>query len=254
MSIDDGYVDVATRIAQFRAKHPKGSLCPFDVEKPYEIVTIEGKTFVVVVASAYRDADDVFPGVGMAWEPFPGQSPYTEDSELQNAQTGAWGRAIVAALAADTSKSIASMEDVRNRVAAEKKDTPAPAEKPKVKRAPPKVAAKPTADNETVATTEETPAAPPPVVVPPTEVDDPVDEARHTSGPPLDETQDQITGQGVANVVNESADPTPERVACADCGGAIESDDQVDLSALRFRRPLCRTCFIAAKRPASVTA
>jgi hypothetical protein len=34
---------------------------------------------------------------------------------MQNAETAAWGRAIVAALAADTKKGIASSEEIRNR-------------------------------------------------------------------------------------------------------------------------------------------
>lgn len=40
----------------------------------------------------------------------------------------------------------------------------------------------------------------------------------------------------------------PERPPCESCGGRIESDDQLDLSKIRFRKPLCRTCFIDAKR------
>ncbi len=590
MSVDDGYVDVATRITQFRAKHPEGSLHPFDDSKPYEIINVEGKTFVVVVAAAYRSPDDTMPGVGMAWEPFPGQSPYTEDSELQNCfasetevltpegwvrldrlesgvpvasaaadgtwqfdrplnyisrttsslvtiednltrqrvtpdhrvlvgnqfytagsllkntlalsehkksrmgvgqtrsadqqgrfvkeikpiriegqipqaglltgrigslnddsenyarllqwviadgcypkglncepilfgftkerkivrlaqllddlgvtywrgqsgkgrtdfrigakdpigkdiradipdktiddvialkfshpqamafieeaqytdgyvpvrggieirvtdrgyieamcllgaahgfdatslafdlepgpypnakpihrvrlkrntrrmprritienfdvpvpvycvtmpagtvvtrnnakitvsgncQTGAWGRAIVAALAADTTKSIASSEDVRNRVAADKKDKPAAAKKPPVKRAPPSVAAKADAGFE---------GSGPPV----SEVEPPpleVKSAIHAI-PTVDDDEDEAAEAEalMAELTNGSEPVVAERVPCADCNGEIESDDQVDLSALRFRRPLCRSCFIAAKRPASV--
>src|SRR5690606_40824121 len=67
----------------------------------------------VVVAAAYRTPDDQRPGIGMAYEPYPGRTPYTRGSELQNAETSAWGRAIVAALAADTRRGIASAEEVR---------------------------------------------------------------------------------------------------------------------------------------------
>lgn len=251
MSIDDGYVDVATRITQFRAKHPEGSLYPFDVEKPFEIVTVDGQTFVVVVAAAYRGPDDMYPGVGMAWEPFPGQSPYTEYSELQNAQTGAWGRAIVAALAADTTKSIASSEDVRNRVAADKKDKPAPvAEKPKVKRAPPKVVT----DDEAVAAgkTKEELATPPvaeelvaPIAAPPA-----VELAEPGIGliVQVPDTAEDLAAEALVAELTNGAEP--QRPKCADCDGDIESDDQVDLSMLRFRRPLDRVCFAAAKKPA----
>lgn len=114
---DSGYIDVASRIAEFRAKHPEGSLQPADPSKPFEILTIGQDVFVVVVAAAYRSADDQRPGIGMAYEPYPGRTPYTRGSELQNAETSAWGRAIVAALAADTNKGVASYEEVRNRSA-----------------------------------------------------------------------------------------------------------------------------------------
>lgn len=109
------YVDVPARIAEFRAKYPAGCLQPADLSTPYRVETIGDKTFVVVVAAAYRTPDDIRPGVGMAYELFPGRTSFTKDSELQNAETSAWGRAIVAVLAADTKRSVASQEEVRNR-------------------------------------------------------------------------------------------------------------------------------------------
>ncbi len=111
------YNDVPARIAEFRAKHPDGSLQPADPAQPFTVQEIGGKTYIVVVAAAYRTPDDPRPGIGMAYEQYPGRTPYTRDSELQNAETSAWGRAIVAALAADTRKGVASREEVRNRVA-----------------------------------------------------------------------------------------------------------------------------------------
>ena len=109
------YVDVAARITLLRERHPEASLRPLNPERPYEIVQVEGRTFVVYAAACYRSPDDPAPGVGIAWEAFPGPTPYTRDSELQNAETSAWGRAIVAALAADTRGGVASAEEVRNR-------------------------------------------------------------------------------------------------------------------------------------------
>ena len=109
------YVDVAARITLLRERHPEASLRPLNPERPYEIVQVEGRTFVVYAAACYRTPDDPAPGVGIAWEAFPGPTPYTRDSELQNAETSAWGRAIVAALAADTRGGVASAEEVRNR-------------------------------------------------------------------------------------------------------------------------------------------
>lgn len=112
-----GYVDVAERLTELREKHPEASVQPADPSVPYRIEDVGGQTFIVVVAACYRTADDPRPGVGMAWEPFPGKTPYTKDSELQNAETSAWGRAIVAALAADTRRGVSSAQEVRNRQA-----------------------------------------------------------------------------------------------------------------------------------------
>ena len=106
------YIDVAARIAEFRDKYPTGSL----QQVKYEFVQVAGKDWIVFTAAAFRTPEDLRPGIGTAWEPIPGPTPYTRDSEVQNAETSAWGRAIVAALAADTKKSpIASAEEVRNR-------------------------------------------------------------------------------------------------------------------------------------------
>lgn len=116
----DDYVDVAHRIVEFREKFPDGALQPADPAQPFRVQDVGGKTFIVVVAAAYRSPDDPRPGIGQAWEPFPGPTPFTRDSELQNAETAAWGRAIVAALAADTKKGVASANEVRNRQATDK--------------------------------------------------------------------------------------------------------------------------------------
>lgn len=112
------YIDVAARIVEFRTKHSDGSLtrvAPDGSLVPLEFMDFAGKTWVVYTAFAYRSPDDRLPGVGTAWEPVPGPTQFTKDSEVQNAETAAWGRAIVAALAADTKKGIASAEEVRNR-------------------------------------------------------------------------------------------------------------------------------------------
>jgi hypothetical protein len=110
-----GYVTVAERIAQFREKYPEGCLRPVDPHRPFEVRDIGGKVFLVYLAAAYRDREDILPGIGIAWEPFPGTTPYTRNSELMNAETSAWGRAIIAVLAADTQSGIASADEVRNR-------------------------------------------------------------------------------------------------------------------------------------------
>lgn len=106
------YVDVAERIREFRTRYPDGTLQRVD----WDVREIDGKSFVVYTAAAYRTPDDPRPGIGTAWEPFPGRTPYTRDSELMNAETSAWGRAIIAAGAADA-KRVASADEVRNRAA-----------------------------------------------------------------------------------------------------------------------------------------
>lgn len=114
--LDPAYKQVPERIADLKAKHPDACLRPLIPERPYWVETIAEKTYIVYAAACYRTPDDPMPGVGVAWEPFPGRTPYTRDSELQNAETSAWGRAIVATLASE-SKAVASAEDVRNRAA-----------------------------------------------------------------------------------------------------------------------------------------
>jgi hypothetical protein len=107
----DGYNTVPQRIEEFRKKYPEGSLQQVGLR----FEEFAGGSWVVYTAAAYRTPDDPTPGHGTAWEPVPGKTSFTRDSELQNAETAAWGRAIVAALAADAQKPIASREEVRNR-------------------------------------------------------------------------------------------------------------------------------------------
>jgi hypothetical protein len=134
------YIDVATRIVEFREKFPTGSL----QQVKYEFVQVAGKDWIVYTAAAFRTPDDLRPGIGTAWEPIPGPTNFTRDSEVQNAETAAWGRAIVAVLAADTRKGIASSEEVRNRQE-KTTDKPALAAVPK-----PKVVARVFTDDELI--------------------------------------------------------------------------------------------------------
>jgi hypothetical protein len=110
------YVDVAERIRIFRDLYPEGSLRPANPARPFWIEDVPNiGPRLVYVAAAYRTPDDPAPGIGSAWEPLPGRTPYTRDSELMVAETSAWGRAIVAALAADTKRGVASADEVRAR-------------------------------------------------------------------------------------------------------------------------------------------
>lgn len=108
-SLND-YVDVAERLQDFKKQYPEGSLGQVSLE----FVNVAGKDFVVYTAAAYRTPDDLAPGIGTAWEPIPGLTPYTKNSEVMVAETSAWGRAIIAVTGAGT-KRIASRQEVENR-------------------------------------------------------------------------------------------------------------------------------------------
>lgn len=101
------YVDVAERIRIFKERYPDGTL-------QSELTLMNGDNpGWLCKAFAYRTADDQRPGIGHAFEPVPGKTPYTKDSEAMNAETSAWGRAIVA-LGFETKK-IASAEEMQSR-------------------------------------------------------------------------------------------------------------------------------------------
>lgn len=103
------YVDVAERLRLLFEKYPDASL-----RGSYELVTVADQTFICYTAECFRAETDAAPGVGTAWEQVPGKTPFTRGSEMQNAETSAWGRAIVAVGGAP-SKHVASADEVRNR-------------------------------------------------------------------------------------------------------------------------------------------
>ncbi|TIH26074.1 hypothetical protein [Subtercola vilae] len=107
----EGYIDVAERIVEFRTAYPNGSLQQVSLEFVRGFGT---KDWVVYTAAAYRTPEDERPGIGTAWEPVPGPTNFTRDSEVQNAETAAWGRAMVATLSVDA-KVIASKQEVLAR-------------------------------------------------------------------------------------------------------------------------------------------
>lgn len=116
----DDYNTVAERIEEFRTKYPNGSLqaewqlvfVPTAVKQEDGSWTTLDRPILVFKGYAYRTPDDPRPGIGHASEPVPGKTPYTKDSEWANGETSAWGRAIVAVLAADTRKGVASRDEV----------------------------------------------------------------------------------------------------------------------------------------------
>ncbi len=103
---DSGYVEVKDRIEAFYKKFPEGSL-------QSEIVMLSDVR-VVVKAVAYRFPEDDKPGIGHSGLTIPGTTSFTKGSELENAETSAWGRAI-AALGFEVKRSIATSDEIRTK-------------------------------------------------------------------------------------------------------------------------------------------
>lgn len=114
----DDYVDVRQRMVEFFDLYPEGSF-----QSECQFTQVDGRWVTIVKAYAYRHPEDPKPGTGLAYEFIPAlttsgkPNPYVKDSELQNAETAAWGRAVIAVGASDSKKPIASRQEVRNRTA-----------------------------------------------------------------------------------------------------------------------------------------
>jgi len=118
MSFANDYVEVAERVSLFFKRYPEGSIQADEAK----IVTIGERTFITVVARAYRTADDERPGVAQAWETFPGKTNFTRDSEAMNAETSAIGRCL-GVLGIASKRSIATKDDVQRRQADQAAET-----------------------------------------------------------------------------------------------------------------------------------
>ena len=110
------YVDVPTRFAAALERWPELRI----VENRPEIITIGDKVFISVTMQAWRTPDDPIPAQATCFEPFPGKTSFTRDSEQMNASTSALGR--VLGLMMSFGPKMASAEEVRNR-----QETKAPA-------------------------------------------------------------------------------------------------------------------------------
>jgi len=102
------YVDVPTRFAALLAKWPELRI----KEHRPEIITVGDKTFISVTMQAWRTPDDPLPCQATCYEPFPGKTSFTRDSEQMNASTSCLGR--LAGLMMSFPK-MASLEEVVNR-------------------------------------------------------------------------------------------------------------------------------------------
>ena len=103
------YVDVPTRFAAALERWPELRI----MENRPEIINIDDKTFISVTMQAWRTPDDPIPCQATCFEPFPGKTSFTRDSEQMNASTSALGR--VLGLMMSFGPKLASFEEVRNR-------------------------------------------------------------------------------------------------------------------------------------------
>ena len=105
MSRED-YIEVSERIQRFYEKYPDGSLqgCWTWMGPGHDVIVFR--------AEAFRSQEDTRPGIGHASEPYPGLTSFTKNSEMMNAETSAWGRAI-ASLGIAVHRGIASAQEVR---------------------------------------------------------------------------------------------------------------------------------------------
>jgi len=104
------YVEVKDRLAQALKQYPDLRV----VERTPYILEVADRTFLVCSLDVHRDADDQLPVQAAAWEPLPGRTPYTRDSELMVGMTSALGRAL-GYMGFGIAKSIASANEVQNR-------------------------------------------------------------------------------------------------------------------------------------------
>jgi hypothetical protein len=110
------YVDVPERFRQALERWPELRV----MENRPEVITIGDKTFISVTMQIWRTPDDPIPAQATCFEPFPGKTSFTRDSEQMNASTSCLGRCL--GLMMSFGPKMASAEEVRNR-----QETSAPA-------------------------------------------------------------------------------------------------------------------------------
>jgi hypothetical protein len=86
----DNYVDVPTRLRMALDKFPELRV----QESQPSFREVNDKLYIEIRCTVWRDKEDPLPVIAYCWEPFPGTTPYTRDSEQMNASTSALGRAL----------------------------------------------------------------------------------------------------------------------------------------------------------------
>jgi hypothetical protein len=104
------YVDVKTRLKQALKVFPQLRI----VEHRPEITQVGDQLFIECSVTVSRDPDDPIPVTAYIFEPYPGKTPYTKNSEQANGATSVLGRAL-GYLGMGIDKSIASSNEVLGR-------------------------------------------------------------------------------------------------------------------------------------------
>ena len=104
------YVDVATRLKMALEQYPELRI----QETNREFVEVGDRTFLICTVHVWRTPDDAHPSIASAWEPIPGLTPYTKNSELMVGYTSALGRAL-GYMGIGVTGSLATANEVANR-------------------------------------------------------------------------------------------------------------------------------------------
>jgi hypothetical protein len=104
------YVDVKTRLKQALATFPQLRI----VEHRPEITQVGDQLFIECSVTVSRDPDDPIPVTAYIFEPYPGKTTFTKNSEQANGATSVLGRAL-GYLGFGIDKSIASSNEVLGR-------------------------------------------------------------------------------------------------------------------------------------------
>ena len=104
------YVDVKTRLKQALALYPQLRI----VEHRPEITMVGDQLFIECSVTVSRDPDDPIPVTAYIFEPYPGKTSFTKNSEQANGATSVLGRAL-GYMGLGIDKSIASSNEVLGR-------------------------------------------------------------------------------------------------------------------------------------------
>ncbi len=106
----ENYVDVPTRLRMALEKYPDLRI----QESQPVFREVQERLYIEIRCTVWRDKDDALPVIAYCWEPFPGVTPYTRDSEQMNASTSALGRAL-GMMGFGIEHKMASKQEVMNR-------------------------------------------------------------------------------------------------------------------------------------------